>query len=78
MSTYIKSKCREVWQYWNVLISFKIEDLEEVKNEKGYVNLILQKRKEKWKFWETHNLILNEYKKETNEEEEINTDDVPF
>lgn len=80
MTTYINATCKEFWQYQNINISFKEEEIIKYTNEKWYINLVLQKRKTPWKFWETHNLILNEYKpwqKETRQAE-ISDDDIPF
>lgn len=83
MATYIKATCKEFGQYWQINISFKIEDLQEFENEKWYINLVLQKRKEIWKYWETHNLILNDWKPKEKEETMKKAvpdpfDDLPF
>ena len=66
--TYINWICKEVQfnNWWSIInISLKLEDLQNLANEKGYINMTLNKRKETWKYWETHFLTLNDYKKET-------------
>lgn len=63
-------------------ISMKLEDLKEYANEKGYVNLVMSKRKEPGKYGETHYFTLNEWKPEekpkSNAQEDISVGDIPF
>ena len=81
---YINWICKEVQfnNWWSIInISLKLEDLKELVNEKGYINMTLNKRKEPGKFGETHFLTLNEYKKETKKVNEFwdeILDSIPF
>ena len=84
--TYINWICKEVqFNNWGSIIniSLKLEDLQDLANEKGYINMTINKRKEPGKFNETHYLKLNEYKskdKAKNEfwDEIISVEDIPF
>lgn len=90
--TYIKWNCKEVQfnNWWSIInISFKLEDLSDLANEKGYINLVLNKRKEVWQYWDTHYLTLNDYKPDQNKTEtkpkvnefwdkELSIEDIPF
>lgn len=65
MAQYVNGiTCKAVqgsyWEFFN--ISVNIEKLQELANEKGYVNLVMNKRKEVGKYGETHSFTLNEYK----------------
>lgn len=42
-------------------ISINLEKLKEFENEKWYVNLVMNKRKEVWKYGETHSFTINEW-----------------
>lgn len=91
MTTYIKgAKITErQWNYGSFLsVSFKLEDLKQYANEKGYINMTISPRKEVGQYWDTHNAILNEWKPEwqsqstpkqqNNTEEEISIENIPF
>lgn len=81
MPTYIKWSAKAIqWNYWEFFnISLKLEDLQWLVNDKGYINITMSKRKEIGKYWDTHSLVLNEYKpKENNKSEEISVEDIPF
>lgn len=83
MPKYIKATGKEIQgQYGSFFnISFKLEDLKEYVNEKGYVNLTMSKRKEPGKYGDTHYFTLNEYKpKEKTQSNTNNNDvwDIPF
>jgi len=45
-------------------ISFNIEKLKEYANEKGYVNIVMSKRKEPGQYGDTHYFTLNDYNPE--------------
>ncbi len=52
-------------QYGEMMnLSLKLEDMKAIVNEKGYVNMTVMKRKEVGKFWDTHYVVENNYKKE--------------
>ena len=73
-----KSKTSQYWEFFN--ISINLDKLEEHKNEKGYVNLVMSKRKEVWKYGETHSFKLNDWKpeeKKTNEFGDVDLS-IPF
>jgi len=88
MTTYIKGNAKAIegnfWEFFN--ISLNLEDLQQHVNDKWRVNLTMSKRKEVWQYWDTHSLILNEYKPKeakTNEFwdkkiEEISIESIPF
>jgi hypothetical protein len=60
--------------------SMKLEDLQKIVNEKGYVNVSIIERKEADKFGNTHTVIENDYKpqpKNTNANEDI-SENLPF
>ncbi len=59
-------------------LSFKLEDLQQYANEKGYVNMTMSKRKEVGQYWDTHSLVLNEYKPKDKVEEVADDDFIPF
>lgn len=62
--TYLKGNAKKITgkygDFFN--ISLNVEELAEYVNDKWYVNITMSERKEVWKFWDTHSLILNEYK----------------
>ena len=76
--------------WWSVInISIKLEDLQNLRNDKGYINMTLCERKEVGKYGETHYLILNEYDIKEKEEkpekttkiieiDDISIEDIPF
>ena len=85
--TFIKwSSCKAIkgqfGEFFN--ISFKVEDLKEYANDKGYVNITMSKRKEVWQYWDTHSFTLNEWKPDNqaaNKKEawpDISEEDIPF
>lgn len=43
-------------------LSLKLEDMKAIVNDKGYVNMTVMKRKEVGKFWDTHYVVENSYK----------------
>lgn len=64
MPTYISWSAKEIdWQYGKFLnVSLKYEELEQYVNDKGYINLTISPRREVWQYWDTHSIILNEWK----------------
>jgi len=91
--TYIDwASCKAInWQFWEFFnISFNIEKLTKYANEKGYVNVVMSKRKEAGQYWETHYFTLNEWNPEANQNsnsakpsqnknsEDISIEDIPF
>ena len=74
-------------EFFNV--SINVEKLQQYANEKGYVNMVMSKRREVWQYWDTHYFTLNEYNPEANQNnsapakqndtsDEISVEDVPF
>ncbi len=78
MANYVNWSFKTVkWQYWEFFnMSFKLTDIQELVNDKWYVNLTISPRKEVWKFWDTHSITLNEYKPK--QKEEIDMSQIPF
>ena len=83
--TYIpKSQCKAVkWNFWEFYnISFNVEELIALQNDKGYVNITMSARKEPDQYGNTHYFTLNEWKpkEETKKEEEykVSIEDIPF
>lgn len=90
--TYIDwASCKAVngqfWEFFN--ISFNVEKLQQYANEKGYVNVVMSKRKEPGQYWETHYFTLNEWNPENSQNnskpsqnkstsEDISVEDIPF
>jgi len=80
--TYIKGSFKEIdgkyGSFFNM--SFKLEDLQELANDKGYINLTISKRKEVGQYGDTHSIVLNEYKPKSKDEgvSDISIEDVPF
>lgn len=90
--TYIDwASCKAVngqfWEFFN--ISFNVEKLQQYANEKGYVNVVMSKRKEPGQYGETHYFTLNEWNPENNQNnskpsqnkstsEDISVEDIPF
>ncbi len=51
-------------QYGEILnLSLKLEDMQAIVNEKGYVNMTVLKRKEPWQYGDTHYVVENDYQK---------------
>lgn len=90
--TYIDwASCKAVnWQFWEFFnISFNVEKLQQYANEKGYVNVVMSKRKEPGQYGETHYFTLNEWNPENSQNtskpsqnkstwEDISIEDIPF
>lgn len=90
--TYIDwASCKAVngqfWEFFN--ISFNVEKLQQYANEKGYVNVVMSKRKEPGQYGETHYFTLNEWNPENNQNnskpsqnksnsDDISVEDIPF
>ena len=64
MPTYISWSAKEIdWQFGKFLnVSLKFEELEQYVNDRGYINLTVSPRKEVGQYWDTHSIILNEWK----------------
>ncbi|MBP6921372.1 hypothetical protein KBB89_02390 [Candidatus Gracilibacteria bacterium] len=55
-------------QYGEILnLSLKIEDMQAIANEKGYVNMTVLKRKEPGQYGDTHYVVENDYQKNREE-----------
>lgn len=89
MKNYINSIIKEITtQYWSIInVSMKLEDLEKIKNEKWYVNFVIAKKKDLWKYGETHYCYENDYMKNQEkksltdtltERNKIDVQDLPF
>lgn len=89
--TYIEwASCKAVnWQFWEFFnMSFNIEKLSQYANEKGYVNVVMSKRKEPGQYGDTHYFTLNEWNPESNQSspkssqnnssDDISVEDIPF
>jgi len=51
-------------QYGEIMnLSLKIEDMQAIANEKGYVNMTVLKRKEPGQYGDTHYVVENDYNK---------------
>lgn len=64
---FVESFCKEVeTQYGSLFnIDIKKEDFDSLPvNDAGFVKLTLLRRKEVWQYWQTHYLVLNDYKKD--------------
>lgn len=76
---YIKSYIKEIeTQYWKIYsIDVNIEELKKLPvDEKWNVRLTMMKRKELWKYWDTHYLVENIYKK-WDKKEKDNSENIP-
>lgn len=86
MKTYLNWSIKEIeWKFWNFLkVSLKLEDLIKNKNDKWYINFVISKRKDIWKYGETHSAYIDDWKPTeslTNKlinRDSINIDSVPF
>jgi hypothetical protein len=86
MKTYLNWYIKEIdWKYWTFLkASLKLEDLIQNKNEKWYINFVISKRKEIWKYWETHSAYIDDWKPQESltdkliERNNVNIQDLPF
>ena len=92
--TYIDwTSCKAIngqfWEFFNV--SINVEKLQQYANEKGYVNMVMSKRREVGQYGDTHYFTLNEYNPEANQNstsnnntsenktsDDISVEDVPF
>ncbi len=51
-------------QYGEIInLSLKLEDMQKIVNEKGYVNMSIMKRKEPGQYGDTHYVVENDYNK---------------
>ncbi len=51
-------------QYGEILnLSLKLADMQDIVNEKGYVNMTVLKRKEPGQYGDTHYVVENDYQK---------------
>lgn len=78
---YIGGSAKQVeTQYGGILnLSLKLSDMQEIVNEKGYVNMSVMARKEPWQYGDTHYVCENDYKpKPKHEQDDVNLEDVPF
>jgi hypothetical protein len=75
-------------EFFNV--SINVEKLQQYANEKGYVNMVMSKRREVGQYGDTHYFTLNEYNPENSgnnnstgaqnntKEDDISVEDLPF
>lgn len=55
-------------QYGEMMnLSLKLEDMQAIANEKGYVNMTVMKRKEPGQYGDTHYVVENDYQKNREE-----------
>ena len=81
--TYVNGYCKAITTQYGEIINFEVnpKDLDLLpKNEKWFVRLSMMKRKEPWKYWETHYMKLNTYSKQKDSPVETTNvdDDLPF
>ena len=51
-------------QYGEIMsLSLKLADMQDIENEKGYVNMTVLKRKEPGQYGDTHYVVENDYQK---------------
>lgn len=51
-------------QYGEMMnLSLKLEDMQKIVNDKGYVNMTVMKRKEPGQYGDTHYVVENDYQK---------------
>ncbi|MDQ7008804.1 MAG: hypothetical protein Q9M94_00755 [Candidatus Gracilibacteria bacterium] len=87
--TSCKAISGQFGEFFNV--SINVEKLQQYANEKGYVNMVMSKRREVGQYGDTHYFTLNEYNPEANQNstptnnapqnnssDEISVEDVPF
>ena len=89
--TSCKAISGQFGEFFNV--SINVEKLQQYANEKGYVNMVMSKRREVGQYGDTHYFTLNEYNPEAqqnnsapannnsaqnNSSDEISVEDVPF
>jgi len=74
-------------QYGDMMnLSLKLEDMQKIVNEKGYVNMTVMKRKEPGQYGDTHYVVENDYQKNRDANgggasagpSKIAAEDVPF
>jgi len=74
-----KTRTSQFWDFYT--LGLKMSELEKYCNEAGYVNIVVNKRKEADKFWNDLSVAINEYKPKdtnTNTWEGISVEDLPF
>lgn len=80
-----KSRTSQYWEFFT--LSLKLSELEKYTNEKWYVQIIVNKRKEVDQWWNDLTVAINDYKpkdsfdvipKEKEEKDNINIDEIPF
>ncbi len=64
---YVKWSVKPLWEYWALKMSVHIDNLTEIANEKWYVNIILNPRKEVWQYWDTYSIVVDNWKPEQKE-----------
>lgn len=62
---YIRGSAKAIQtQYGEILnLSLKLEDLQKIANEKGYVSITVSKRKMVSQYGDTHSVVENTYRK---------------
>jgi hypothetical protein len=86
MKTYLNWSIKEIeWKFWTFLkVSLKLEDLIKNKNDKWYINFVISKRKDIWKYWETHSAYIDDWKpteslvNKLSNRDTIDLQDIPF
>jgi len=84
--TSCKAISGQFGEFFNV--SINVEKLQQYANEKGYVNMVMSKRREVGQYGDTHYFTLNEYNPEANENsnnsskkeesDDVSVEDLPF
>ena len=85
--TSCKAISGQFGEFFNV--SINVEKLQQYANEKGYVNMVMSKRREVGQYGDTHYFTLNEYNPENNtsapagnndsaKSDDVSVEDLPF
>ena len=84
--TSCKAISGQFGEFFNV--SINVEKIGQYANEKGYVNMVMSKRREVGQYGDTHYFTLNEYNREANqnsntpakkeESDDVSVEDLPF
>lgn len=81
-----KTRTGNFWEFYN--ISLKLSEIEMYTNEKGYINIVVNKRKQPDNYWNDLTVTINDYKPESKQpvetklnefwDKELSIEDIPF
>ena len=66
----ITQRQNNYWMYYTG--SINIEEISKHWNDKWWAKIKIQARKEPWRYWETHSIIIDTYKAQPKQQEEFN------